>query len=155
MIIDLYILMFILTVGLFLAGFFGVPKQDRNTRTTLMAIVCVFSFAMAITSFSVDITDCAMATNTTCVKYVWNETGSAGLGGLWNTSSMDMCTNAGMQCTTLTYNEPVLIGLFFLIAALSLIYVLMEMLGYLPTEQTGRSGLYGAERQAPQEFGRA
>jgi len=297
MLFEFYAGLGILTTVLFFCGFFGVPKQDRNTRLTLMAITMFLSFALVMASFQIEITNCSSSLNSTCYSYpiVSNTTG-AYYGGMYNYSNLGWtfsmpnygvyynltnftaeslngftfsknrlyATNTGtyqmmgsisaqfgnsglygmaiskngqnpetdsptqkcysritgtggqtevmsfcimnltagdyvtlvvddeanpaqdiiimnmnlnvisidptsyqsgsgnttciystQSCSTRTYQELELVGFFLLLAVLSLIYVIMEYLGYLPTEQTGRSGLYGGEKQAPQGFGQA
>jgi hypothetical protein len=157
---EFYLLLFLLDVILFFAGVFNVPRQDRNTRLILMMIVVALSFMMVMASFQVDMTSCAAALNNTCQKQMnysydcvltkcanWSY-------DLTNTSQTEICTDAGMTCITNSYQEMALVGFFLLLAAISLLFVITEALGWLPHEEA-RGGLQGAEGQAPKGFGQA
>jgi hypothetical protein len=86
--------------------------------------------------------DCQL---TKCVNWTYD---------LMNETHTTTCSAAGLDCITNTYQEMELVGFFLLLAVLSLIYVIMEYLGYLPTE-ISHGGFEGAERHAPDKFGQA
>ena len=154
MLFEFYAMLGALDVILFFMGFFGVPKQDKNTQMTLMMITTVISFMMVMASFQVDVTTCVAATNTTCTSAYSSVQNSINETAYLNSTNVQVCSAAGLDCLTKTYQEMELVGLFLLMAVLSLIYAIMSYLGYLPTENSS-GGFEGSDRSAPKKFGGA